>query len=94
MLNKLLRTVYRILLATHPPSFRAEFGDEMMLIFEESTAGGRAGAVPLLADCFVSTMRQWFIGYQVWKPVLAMGYWFAFLVTILGLLARQGLARH
>jgi hypothetical protein len=30
----------------------------------------------------------------VWKPALAMGYWFAFLVLILGILARQGLARH
>jgi len=89
MLNKLLCAVYRTLLSVHPPSFRDEFGDEMLLIFEESTAGRRAGAVPLLADCFVSALRQWFIGYEVWKPALAMGYWFVFFVYIVTILARR-----
>jgi hypothetical protein len=91
MLNKLLRAAYRTLLSVHPPSFRDEFGDEMLLIFEESTASRRAAAAPLLADCLVSALRQWFIGYQVWKPALAMCYWFAFLTLLIGLLARRGL---
>jgi hypothetical protein len=91
MLNKLLQAVYRTLLSAHPPSFRDEFGDEMLLIFEESTAGRGAAAAPLLADCLVSALRQWFVGYQVWKPALAMGYWFAFLMFLLSLLAHRGL---
>ena len=90
MFNKLLRAAYRTLLSLHPPSFRDEFGDEMLLIFEESTADRRA-AIPLLADCLVSALRQWFIGYEAWKPALVMGYWFAFLMLIIGLLARRGL---
>ena len=96
MLDKLLRNVYRMLLWAHPSTFRDEFGDEMLLIFDEltveaSAAGRRAAAVPLLADCLVSVLRQWFIDYQIWKPVFALGYWFAFLMVLLGLLARRGI---
>ncbi len=91
MLNRLLRSVCRTLLLAHPASFRDEFGDEMLLIFEELTAGRRTVAVPLLADCLVSALRQWFIDYQAWKPALALGYWFAFLMVLLGLLARRGI---
>jgi hypothetical protein len=95
MSNKLLCAVYRSLLSAHPPSFRDEFGDEMLLIFEESTADRLAGAAPLLADCLVSAFRQWFVGYQVWKPVLAMGYWFVFFLYIVTMLWHpSGLLRH
>jgi hypothetical protein len=92
MFDKMLRAAYRTLLVAHPPSFREEFGGEMLLIFEETTADRPALAMALLADCLVSALRQWFIGYQVWKLAFAMGYWLAFLVLILGLLARRGLA--
>jgi hypothetical protein len=92
MFTKLPRAAYRTLLLAHPPSFRDEFGDEMQLIFEETTADRPSLAIPLLADCLVSALRQWFIGYQAWKLAFAMGYWFAFLVLILGLLTRRGLA--
>jgi hypothetical protein len=88
MFYRMLCSFYRALLSMHPPSFRDEFGDEMLLIFEESTAAGRAGAAPLLADCLVSALRQWFVGYQVWKPALAMGYWFVFFLYIVTMLAQ------
>ena len=92
MLDKMLRAAYRALLVAHPPSFRDEFGDEMLLIFEETTPDRPALAIALLGDCLVSALRQWFIGYQAWKLAFAMGYWFAFLMLILGLLTRRGLA--
>jgi hypothetical protein len=91
MLLNALRALYIVLLNLHPPSFREEFGDEMLLIFEETTSDHPAASIPLLADGLISALRQWFIGYQVWKVALVGGYWFAFLMLIIGLLARRGL---
>lgn len=83
------RALYRGLLWLHPPTFRDQFGDEMQLIFDDETAAcGRSW--PLLGDCFLSALRQWIVGYKVWKLAIGMGYWFAFLVLIVGMLAQRG----
>lgn len=87
----MLSALYRLLLTLHPASFRDEFGGEMQLIFEE-TASTPARACQLLADCTVSLLRQWLIGYQAWKLIMGLSYWFAFFVLLIGLLAHRGLA--
>ena len=46
-MSQLLRTVYQGMLRLHPADFRAEFGDEMLWIFDEECKCGRALAVML-----------------------------------------------
>ena len=51
-----LRLVYRAILCLHPYAFRAEFGDEMLWIFDEES---RLGAAPrLLLDGLLSIVIQ------------------------------------
>lgn len=50
-----LRLVYRAILCLHPHSFRAEFGDEMLWIFDEEC---QRGAGKLLVDGALSAVRQ------------------------------------
>lgn len=64
------RTVYRFLLQLHPPSFREQFGGEMLWIFDETAAHG---LLRLFIDAFVSLARQWFIRQGTWK-VAAAGF--------------------
>lgn len=55
-MRPLLRTAYRAILHLHPQAFRAEFGEEMLWIFEEES---RTGAVPrLLLDGMRSIVVQ------------------------------------
>jgi hypothetical protein len=65
--------LYRLLLWCHPPSFQRRFADEMLWIFQE-TADSH-GSARLLADGFVSLLRQWFLrSGLVWKvPLAAVG---------------------
>jgi len=84
----MIRIIYRALLYLHPPAFREQFGDEMLWIFDETSSGS---AVPLLADGFVSALRQWFIGYEVWKVMPLSAYWFTCLVCLIGMLLRRGI---
>lgn len=86
----LTRAAYRGLLYLHPPAFREQFGDEMLWIFEES-AGVEQNAAVLLADGAMSALRQWFIGYEVWKVVPLSAYWVALLVTLIDILKRGGI---
>ena len=50
------RALYASLLWLHPPKFRHRFGDEFLCVFDQ--AGARA-AWALVADGFVSLLRQW-----------------------------------
>jgi hypothetical protein len=52
----MIRALYVSLLWLHPPQFRCRFGDEILCIFDE--ADTRA-AWALVADGFVSLLRQW-----------------------------------
>jgi hypothetical protein len=52
----MIRSLYRSMLRLHPAGFRQQFAEEMLWIYDE-TAG--AGAVSLLADGFLSLVRQW-----------------------------------
>jgi len=61
-----MRSLYRLLLHLHPPRFRRRFGEEMLLIFDDSP--NRAS---LLADGVVSLARQWLLRSGLWKWVLA-----------------------
>ena len=55
----LSRFLYRCLLRAHPPSFQAEFCDEMLWIFDE--VAQREGVSHLFADALLSLARQWFV---------------------------------
>jgi hypothetical protein len=69
----MMREIYRGLVWMHPPSFRAQFGDEMLWIFEESAAASPWRTVsPLFADAIASILRQWVIGRGTWK--IAAGF--------------------
>lgn len=76
------RSLYRLLLWCHPPSFRRRFAGEMMWIFDETAS--RQGPWQLLADGLVSLLRQWFLrSGAVWKlPLAALG---GLLAPLLGL---------
>ena len=53
------RSVYLCLLRLHPRWFRQRFGDEMLCIFDQAAANGRAGA--FFRDAAVSLARQWLL---------------------------------
>ena len=66
------RALYSGLVRLHPRVFRAEFGGEMLWIFEESAAQGSWTTMPqLFADAVLSLLRQWIIGCGTWKIAAA-----------------------
>ena len=62
------RTLYRWLLCLHPPAFRLRFEEELLWIFDETTAS--SGAALLFVDASMSLMRQWLMRSGMWKWVL------------------------
>ena len=58
------RVLYQWLVRLHPASFREQFGEEMLWIFDEC-AGKEV--VLLLGDGVASLSRQWFIRSGVWR---------------------------
>jgi CubicO group peptidase (beta-lactamase class C family) len=54
-----IRHLYRCLVQLHPAEFRREFADEMLWIFDETSARGSTGA--LFTDALVSLARQWIL---------------------------------
>lgn len=55
-MRPLLSSAYRIILRLHPEPFRAEFGNEMLWIFEEESRNG--SALRLLLDGLCSVVVQ------------------------------------
>jgi len=66
------RTLYQYLVRLHPPTFRRQFAEEMLWVFEEAEAS--AGAFSLYSDGLVSLIRQWTLHAGAWKlPVALVG---------------------
>src|SRR5215470_17867280 len=59
MARSLSRFLFRGILRLHPPSFQAQFADEMLWIFDEDTK--QRGASKLLGDALLSLGRQWIV---------------------------------
>ena len=80
-----MRSIYRFLLQLHPPRFRRRFGEEMLLIFDDSR-----NRPSLLADGAVSLARQWLLRSGLWKCVLAaLGALFTLLPALVVVPVRQ-----
>ena len=60
----MLRLLYRAELALHPPAFRKRFADEMLSIFDRP--GEWSAKLRLLADGFLSLVRQWALRPEFW----------------------------
>lgn len=61
----MLRLCYRYLLRFHPARFSGRFAEEMLSIFDH--VEGTALRSKLVADAFISLLRQWTIRPQNWE---------------------------
>jgi hypothetical protein len=61
----MLRLFYSWLLRFHPARFRERFAEEMLSIFDH--VEGRAAAAELVADAFISLVRQWTVRSEYWE---------------------------
>lgn len=69
-MTTLARSAYRSLLYLHPREFRAEFGDEMLQIFDEYTNhvdGGRA-RLAIQVGLFCDIVRSAFVQHILREP--------------------------
>ena len=66
----MLRLLYRWLLRFHPAGFRERFAEEILSIFDHIE--GRAAAAGLLADAFISLLRQWTMRSEYWEEKAAV----------------------
>jgi len=66
----MIRGLYRCLVQLHPSAFRSQFGQEMLLIFDE--AADSWGTAALLIDINISLARQWLFHPQLWRGVAAI----------------------
>ena len=60
----MMRRVYRWLLWLHPASFRRQFEEEMLWIYDE--AADAWGAPSFFSDASVSLFRQWLLRSGLW----------------------------
>jgi hypothetical protein len=67
----MLRFLYQGLLRLHPPAFRMRFAEEMQSIFDQVTE--RSARVGLLADGFLSLLRQWSMRPEFWHEFASGG---------------------
>jgi len=67
----MLRFLYQRLLRLHPPAFRKRFAEEMQSIFDRVTE--RSARVRLLADGFLSLLRQWSLRPEFWHEFASGG---------------------
>jgi len=65
----MLRLCYRCLLRFHPARFCERFAEEMLSIFDH--VEGRALRSQLVADAFISLLRQWSMRPQNWEQKAA-----------------------
>jgi hypothetical protein len=72
----MLRFLYQRLLRLHPPAFRKRFAEEMQSIFDQVTE--RSARVRLLADGFLSLLRQWSLRPEFWHEFASGGKHAAF----------------
>src|SRR5467141_744683 len=61
----MLRLLYRWLLRFHPARFRERFAEEMLSIFDH--VEGREATAELVADAFISLVRQWTMPTEYWE---------------------------
>ena len=66
----MLRHLYVALVQLHPVGFRKQFGSEMLEAFRN--AMGLGAMFLLLADCFLSLVRQWAFRSEFRRPLLAV----------------------
>jgi hypothetical protein len=66
----MLRFFYRWLLRFHPARFRERFGEEMLSIFDHIQA--RPAAAKLVAEAFISLVRQRTMRSEYWKEKAAV----------------------
>ena len=66
----MLRLLYCWALRFHPARFRERFAEEMLSIFDHIE--GRAAAAGLLADAFISLLRQWTMRSEYWEEKAAV----------------------
>jgi hypothetical protein len=71
------RGLYRLMIRLHPSTFREQFGEEMLCIFDESAPSEEPR---LLSDCLVSLPRQWLLRSGAWK--LAAGLAISSLILV------------
>ena len=67
----MIRSLYRLLLSLHPPAFRGEFADQMLLIFDEARES--EGVLMLFVDGLASLLRQWLVRQESWQVAVAIG---------------------
>ncbi len=65
----MVRRFYRCLVWLHPATFRLQFAEEMLWIFDQAV--DTCGAAPLVADACISLSRQWLLRSGLWKWVAA-----------------------
>ena len=68
MARSLARFLYCCLLRLHPPSFKTEFANEMLWIFDE--VAEQQGVFKLFADGLLSLVRQWIVRYALQKLLI------------------------
>jgi hypothetical protein len=61
----MLRTLFQLLVGLHPRTFRRRFAPEMLSIFDHAT--GKRVALSLVADAFISLLRQWGLRPGYWS---------------------------
>jgi len=61
----MLRLLFQLLVGLHPRAFRRRFAPEMMSIFDH--ASGKRAALSLVADAFISLIRQWVLRPSFWR---------------------------
>lgn len=65
----MIRVVYRALLLLHPRTFRRQFADEMLCIFDEMRS--KHAAALLVTDALISLARQWLLRSGAWRLAAA-----------------------
>jgi hypothetical protein len=61
----MLRALFQLLVGLHPRAFRRRFAPEMLSIFDHAT--GKRIALSLVADAFISLLRQWGLRPGFWS---------------------------
>ena len=65
----MMRRAYGCLVWLHPATFRRQFEEEMLWIFDE--AADAWGTASLIADATVSLLRQWLLRSGLWRWIVA-----------------------